>query len=408
MYYQINLESQKLELIFSKEEYLALPADFKSDIKSNFLFSKSLGGWVSRAKFPHTVYAERVAQKIGAENRGKTGDLLTFEEQQERKAERAEARADRMEAKSEAAAKRGEALQAPIERMRGDTAFFTQPNINSGSGRSFANYRNRLFAAYDRGFEEFKKSEYYAERAETARKTAEGTKPKDKGFCERRIADAQKTIRAQRKNVEHYRAQLDRIENGGVIKRYSGEDLTAETVRGWIENAEIVIENAISKEIYYRETLEELGGIQFSRENVKPGYMVKLNDRYPPVEVVGTGSKNFTYKSFSCVLTASYGEIREIVEANEKKTDSHPFTVGDTFTVKMWNGDKYGETPCEIVKTTEKTVTVLNTVTGKKSVRTPKERAGSVYMTDGETGGKVWAVFMDDSWQSGFFKRTTV
>lgn len=43
--------------------------------------------------------------------------------------------------------------------MHGDIAFFTQPNINSSAGRAFAN--KRMFAAYERGFEEFKKSEYY-------------------------------------------------------------------------------------------------------------------------------------------------------------------------------------------------------------------------------------------------------
>lgn len=404
MYYQINLETQKLELVFSKAEYLALPNETKTEIKSTFLFSKSLGGWVSRSRIPNIGAAERIAQKLGAENRGKTGDLLTFEEQQERKAERAEARADRMEARAAAAENRGESLQAPLNRMRGDTAFFTQPNINSAGGRSFTNYRNRLFAAYERGYEEFKKSEYYAERAEIARKTASGTKPTDKGFCERRIAEAQKTIKAQRQNIDHYRETLERVENGEEIKRYSGEILTRETVLGWIENAEITLENAISKEIYYRETLESLGGIEYSRENIKPGYIVELTGSRVPVEVVGTGPKFFTYKSFSTVLKASYGEIRSVVEANEKTEPSHPFAVGDKFTVKLWNGDNFENTPCEIVKTTDKSVTVLNTLTGKKSVRKPQLREGRNFATAENPEGRHWAIFMSDNYSSGYFK----
>ena len=63
--------------------------------------------------------------------------------------------------------------------MRGDVAFFTQPNINSSAGRAFSNRRNKMFAAWEKGFDEFKKSEYYAERAEAARHTAAGTKPTD-------------------------------------------------------------------------------------------------------------------------------------------------------------------------------------------------------------------------------------
>ena len=136
MYYQINKETQKLELIFSKEEYLALPADMKSAIKSNFLFSRAISGWVSRAKFPNLYNAERIAKAIGAEDRGKVGETLSYEEQMERKAERAEARADRMEYKAKKATERGEALQKPINDMRGDIAFFTQPNISTSSGRA--------------------------------------------------------------------------------------------------------------------------------------------------------------------------------------------------------------------------------------------------------------------------------
>ena len=64
MYYQMNRETQKLELIFSKEEYMALPSSDKQKIKSNFLFSKYIGGWVSRAKFPNLYFAEEVAKSL--------------------------------------------------------------------------------------------------------------------------------------------------------------------------------------------------------------------------------------------------------------------------------------------------------------------------------------------------------
>lgn len=408
MYYQINRETQKLELIFDKAEYQALPDADKSDIKSNYLFSRRIGGWVSRAKWPNTYHAEAVAKRLGAENKGKTGEALSFAEQQERKAERAEARADRMEYRSDRAAAEGARLQKPIEDMHGDIAFFTQPNINTSAGRAFTNRRNKMWASWERGWDEFKKSEYYAERAETARRTAaEAKAPSDKGFCERRIADAEKTIRVQKKNIEHYQAILDVLNTGKYYTdpswsyiHYTPEQ--KDEIEGRMENAVEIMEAAMSKAIYYREALEALGGIQFSRENIKPGYIVKLDKSWKgAVEVVSCGPKNFTYKASTYCLKASYGEIVEIVKAEEKAAEQHPFRIGDTFTPELWNDAtcRIEKTPVEIVKATAKTVTIQNTNTGEVWTRKPQKRTGRCY-----NGGETWVVFIDDSYRSGCFK----
>jgi len=413
MYYQINRETGKLELIFDKAEYLALADEQKREIKSNFLFSRSIGGWVSRCKVPNLYRAEEIARKIGAENRGKTGEALTYAEQQERKAERAEARAERMEYRSDKAAAEGKRLQKPIDDMHGDIAFFTQPNINSSAGRAFTNRRNKMWAAWERGWDAFKKSEYYADRAETARRTAaEATAPTDKGFCERRIADAEKTIRAQKRNLEHYEKTLEKLNSGERVPfGYSGDFLTAEQVEGWIENAEEIMESAMSKAIYYRDAIEALGGIQFSRENIKPGYLVELSKSWQcVVKVVSCGPKNITYTDTDDAppphfyLKASYGEIKRIVKAEEKAPEQHPFKVGDTFTVELWNGEtcKREKTPVEIVKASDKSVTVKNLNSGKTCVRKPQKRSGACY-----EGGYVWAFFLTDDYYSGCFKAAT-
>lgn len=97
MEYLVNRETQKAELHFDKSEYMSLSAEQQSEIKSAYLFSRTAGAWVSRAKFPNLYRAERVAKSLGAEMLGKVGEALTFEEQMNRKAERAEARAERYE-----------------------------------------------------------------------------------------------------------------------------------------------------------------------------------------------------------------------------------------------------------------------------------------------------------------------
>lgn len=409
MYYQINRETQKLELIFDKAEYLALPDEKKREIKSNFLFSRTAGGWVSRAKWPNTYYAEQTAKSLGAENRGKTGEALSFAEQMEAKAERAEARAERMDARADRAEAAGKALQKPIEDMHGDIAFFTQPIVNTSAGRAFGRRRDRMFAAWERGFDEFKKSEYYRDAAQTARETAAGTKPKDKGFCERRMNDAEKTIRAQKKNLEHYKKQLEIIEKNGPQKRpWTEEEITAETVTGWIENAEEIMENAISKYAYYAECLEDLGGIQYSRENIKPGYVLRLKRWKMLVTVINCGPKNFRYKEIDGPCAGwqgmeSYAEILEIIstEGAEKPAPVHTFTVGEKATLPIWNREtqRYEDHEHEIIKRTEKTVTIRDNVTGSTVNRKPQLREGH--------NGSSWAVFVNDEYRSGIFRHVT-
>lgn len=155
--YIMNKEIGKLEMHFDKDDYMALPEESKKEIKSNFLFSRKAGAWVSRAKFPNLWRAEAVAKKLGLEDGGKVGETLSFREQMERKAERAEARAERYDNKAASAESRAEALQKPINNMHGDISFFTQPNINTTAGRAFTRKRDKMWAAYEKGYEEFKK-----------------------------------------------------------------------------------------------------------------------------------------------------------------------------------------------------------------------------------------------------------
>lgn len=388
MYYIINRETEKLELHFSKEEYQALPEADKAKIKSNFLFSKRGGCWVSRAKRPNLYYAEKTAKDLGAEDRGKTGELLTFEEKMARQAERAAERADRMEARSENARERAQALKAPINAMHGDIAFFTQPNINTSSGRAFTRQRERMFAAFDRGFEEFKKSEYYAERAEIARRTADQKNAGDKAFCDRRVKDAEKAIKKLRENLDHYHVMLECDAMGEAQTRWDGTKIERSEIENWIDDTEDRLESEISKLCYYQSCIDALGGVQYSRENVKPGYVVKIA-HFGKCTVLRTGPKNFTYRTPNGFdLTAAYAEILEIVKAEEAKKPVQPFNPGEIFTVRRLLAGAWTPEQWEIVKATATTVTLKNQTTGEIIRRTPKIR----WTCEGDK----WALSLDD------------
>lgn len=393
-YFIRNRETGKLELHFDKADYDDLTDDQKREIKGAFLWGRRSGCWISRCKEPNLWRAEKIAKALGLADGGTTGERLSFAEQQERKAEKAERRAERFECAADAAAARGEQLQKPISDMRGDIAFFTQPNINSSAGRAFTRQRERMFAAYESGFKEFNKSAYYRERAAIAHNTAAQKGLQDKGFIGRRIAECETALRKLKKNVERYEGFKQQIEQGTTVQRFNGEPLSLDTVNEWIETTLDRIEAQLDKLGYYQDALDALGGVEFSQENIKPGYIVKVK-HFGACRVVSTGPKNITYQTGvdGVVLTAAYAEIGGIVSAEEKAAEPHPFKVGDTFTCSRWNGEKRVAERLEfrIIRATDKSVTI-QTGNEKPFVRKPSQ------VTWGKSGK--WRLCITD-WNDG-------
>ena len=372
-----NNETGKLELHCDKAFYAALTDAQKQSIKGAFVWGRRSGCWISRCKEPNLWNAEQVAKALGLADGGTTGERLSFAAQQERKAEKAERRAERLENAASRAEARGEALQKPITDMRGDVAFFTQPNINSSAGRAFARKRERMFAAYEAGFKEFNKSAYYRERAAIAHNTAAQKGLQDKGFIGRRIAECETALRKLKKNVECYEGFKQQIEQGTTVQRFNGEPLSLDTVNEWIETTLDRMEAQLDKLGYYQDALDALGGVEFSQDSIKPGYIVEVK-HFGACCVVSTGPKNITYQTGvdGIVLTAAYAEIGGIIKAEGKVAESHPFKVGDTFTCSRCNREKGDVDVLEfrIIRATDKSVTI-QTGDEKPFVRKPSQVA---------------------------------
>ncbi len=402
--YIFNLETTKIELHFEKSEYAALTAEQKADLKSSFLWSRTRGCWVSRAKEPNLWGAKQVAAKLGFTEEQRQGERLSFSEQVERQAERAERRAERYEQYAENAIQRGNILREPFNRMRGDIAFLTQPIIAGHAGsQAFARQRERIFAKYEKGFEEYRKSSYFQDRARTARATADGAKYRDVAYLDRRIKECKTEIKAREKNIIHYEQTLYDIENGAKKKRIDGTSITAEVVNDWIKRELELVEKAMDKQAFLEACVDQCGGIQFSKDNVKIGYHVKVKgDRY--AEVIGAGPQNITYRILTggakgMVLTAAYAEITEVVQATEQ-TETHPFTVGERFTAEQYiqedDSRKWSRARItyEIVKTSSKTIQLKPIDRdGKAITRKPRKS----YNGD-------WCFSIDDSYTNTFYK----
>ncbi|OCZ51372.1 DUF3560 domain-containing protein [Dehalobacter sp. TeCB1] len=359
--YILNQETQKFELHFDKAEYMALSESQKKEIKSNFLWSRTAGAWVSRS-IHHHYRAVQIAEKLGLENGGKEGQRLSYAEELERKQERAEARAERFETYSENAEKRGKVMTSALDPYRGDIAFFTQPIIAGHSGsQAFARQRERLYARVHKGFEEYRKSEYFADRAATARATADASQLKKPIYLHNRIKEQNALIKKLEGYIADYENTLYKIEQGEAVKNYKGEILTTERIEKAIENCIEKMEYEIDKLAFFQNCMDEIGGNKFGRENIKVGYVVKIA-RWGRCLILTAGPVNVTYKildggASGGILTDPYAAIVEILEANEIKKETskveNPYQVGDILCNYGVGGNKYIRRAYQVIKTTD-------------------------------------------------------
>lgn len=298
---------------------------------------------------------------------------------------------NRFEIKADAAQAKGEALQKPINDMHGDIAFFTQPNINTSAGRAFTRRRDRMFAAFDKGFEEFNKSDYYRERAASAQATADRKELKDRAFLNRRIEECKASLRKMRRNLTECEEAMPKAQ-AGTLKNWSGDSVAPEEIQNRIDHWTDRIEQELDKLGYYQDAMDALGGVQFSKENIKPGYIIQIGRyRNHDMTVLSCGPKTFTASGFDgLTLKYPYAEITKIVSAQEATPMVQPFKVGETFTVR--------EKVYTIVKATAKTVT-LQTEGEAPTRTTPK------YASIPAQGKFMWRLAVGSGWCYDYFYR---
>lgn len=357
--YILNKETGKIELHFEKSEYDALTPEQKSKLSSAFLWSRTARAWVSRAKVPNLYRPRQIANELGFTEEECVGERLSYAEQLQRKTERAEARAERYEQYAENAEKRGADLQSGLNSMMGDIAFYTQPIIPGHAGsETFGRWRRRLYDRFDKGMEEYRKSEYFRSKAETASKTAAYTKLKDKTYLNNRIKECTASIKKIRSNIEHYENILKALEDPESSESKSGT-YSAEKVGLWIRDALEYLEMEIDKLGFFENCLDEVGGVQFSKENIRPGYIVKI--RRSEFKVLKANPKTVMARCMvtNMVLTYDYAEIQEIISAveekNKKENGTHPYQKGDILIGRSLVGNRIIEA-YQVISVTDKTV----------------------------------------------------
>jgi hypothetical protein len=338
--YILNRETSKIELRFSKEEYQALTTDEKKSIKSAYLFSGSRSAWVSRSTNNHYA-AIRVAKQLGFTDGGKTGERLSYAEEVDRQVEKAEARIERFEKYADNAVERAKNLQSDLNSMRGDNSFFTQPIIAGHAGsQRFARQREKMYDRYHKGFEEYRKSEYFLDKAITAEQTASMSKFKNRSYLSNRIEECNKNIR----EYERRMVRAEETQN-----------------ESYMETLLEKMEYELDKLAFLHNKMDELGGVQFNKDNLKAGYLVRIRSSWDTVVKANAKTVEVKPDVVPYTLKYAYAEIREmkIPEGwTEKKKEAvNPFEVDDIVIRTAINSNRIIKA-FQVVKKTDKSVTI--------------------------------------------------
>ena len=340
--YVLNKETSKIELHFSKEDYQSLSDEQKKQIKSAYLYSGTAKAWVSRSTNNH-YSAIRIAEQLGFTDGGSIGERLSFEESLNKQVAKAEARTERYEQYSDNASKRAEQLQNGAREHEGDISFWTQPFYNTSGGRTFKNYRERIMNNYGKGFDEYRKSEYFSNKARTAEETASMSKFKDRTYLSNRIKESNKTIKTLEKNVVYYEDILYKKQNNIEQDSDFYNNKTMEQIGEYIQETLEKMEYEIDKLAYLENCLDAIGGIAYSNSNVKEGHLVKIRRDWELV--VKANKTTVEVKSrYGSIIKYSYAEIQDlqIPEGYQEPTNEieNPYKVNDILVSQSFSGNR--------------------------------------------------------------------
>jgi len=294
-----NLETGKVELHFSKADYMALSDTQKSSIKSAFLFSGHARCWVSRAT-RNDWRAVQVATGLGLTDDGETGQRLSFAEQQERIVERAQERVERMEAHAEKAEHRAAAAfeRADLREEKSGIPLGQPILVGHHSERRHRRAIERSDNAMRKGIEESDKAKYFAARAAAAECTAGQGQMQSKRYLQNRIDENAAELR----DIDR---KLNKPENQIHVE--------------WLERLRKVRAEYQEKLDYFQAAMNALGGVAFSRANVRPGDVVKIRGRWEQV-VKANGKTVAVTSCFPWAMKYAWAEVQEHKQKPETVT----------------------------------------------------------------------------------------
>jgi len=269
MHFIRNLEDDKLEMHFTKEEYQAMSHDKKAFVKSNFRFAPSVPCWRSMRKLDNIgKYLLQMLSSYGFEDHGTAGEKLSFAEKVEREQEKAAARADYM-AEKEAKNEKESTDRYNAAKEISSYIPFGQPILvgHHSEGRHRRDLQ-RIDDNMRKSVEASDKAAYYADRLANAEYTAEGKKFKNAGYLVNRIKECDANIRTYERRLQ------------GKMYSYSEPREISETERQrWTEK---IAEEQDKRDYmeYCLKQLAENGKTVWSKDLLKGMKYVKVKGRW--------------------------------------------------------------------------------------------------------------------------------
>jgi len=306
-YYVHNLETDKLNIFTGgKADWLTIPEADRDRIKGACLWSRSINGWVSRCKGGiGRFYAEDILKRNGFEDRGAEGERLTFAEQVEAKQDRASDRAGRFEDRTERAESASDAAHKRSHDMM-DAISFGQPILvgHYSEGRD-RRYRERAWNLLGKAVAESDKAKHYAERAATARATAEGAEYSSPRYLGNRIKE---TL-----------AEIAIIENRLQGKFYAHSEPRTEPIsEEYRERLTAAMERQQDKLAFHQHCLATCGRPLFDKAALAGMTQVKIRGRWEPIvklnpKTVATPNTCFPLPEHQrkWALKYAYSEVQE-------------------------------------------------------------------------------------------------
>lgn len=302
-YWKID-QNGKAELHFSYGDYKALDQDKKKKIKAYFLWSRPRAAWVSKGAWDGYM-VQNIIKDLGFPLVGKE-DRFSFEERIEQKTDYAERRSERRDRQAQKAEEKAKQLMSDRERYRGDISFWTQPIINSASGRSFQNYRERVINNYWKGTQLLSKADRLRELSKEAERAAQNQQFKKPAYVWNRIKEAEKEFKTLFEWVPGY---MEKAAQSGDFETM----IKAET-------AQDRMNLAAQKLAYFTEIWDNLNaqGLVFDKERLKGAEYVKRRGTW--YKVFRLNPTTVTHSWFAGDWKSKYSEIQDAVFPGDNYT----------------------------------------------------------------------------------------
>ena len=208
-YFMVNSE-RKLEVYFNYDKYKNLPEAEKKFIKSNFLWSRGKGAWISKASHPAQVQylSNRLINELKLRSKGRE-KRMTFQEERDKERSKSEYKVQVYDRRAQSAEARGEALQSEFDKLRQDWSWLTQPVIRGHRGsEAFGKQRQRIIDRYSKGFQEFDKAKYYKAAKEYQENSLQNPELKNIDYIRKKIKEVEKLIKTYTGNLEVTQSKL--------------------------------------------------------------------------------------------------------------------------------------------------------------------------------------------------------